>query len=106
MWRLCLLVLAMLLLCCCRTHAAAFVPDELRAATVDVANWQGALMPQLGHLTLRQLISPGSHDSAAFDLTSNLAPGISGNPELDDLIALAEKLGIRIQDIITPWSEV
>lgn len=58
----------------------------------------------LGSLTLREMILPGTHDSGAYALSSSLAPDISGSDFMNSLIAFAEKLGLPIQDIITPWA--
>jgi hypothetical protein len=63
------------------------------------------LLPYISHLHLSNVTLPGTHDAASFTLTSALSPDPTGNPVLDAFVELAEKLGIPLQDVITPWSE-
>lgn len=48
-----------------------------RASASNYSDWMGELMPHIGHLTLKDLILPGTHDSGAFELSHNLAPDVS-----------------------------
>jgi len=58
-----------------------------------------------GNQTLQQITLPGTHDSGAYNLTHELAPDASGSEILDALIKIAEKLGVPIWEVITPWAK-
>ncbi|CAF2836616.1 unnamed protein product [Rotaria sp. Silwood2] len=62
------------------------------------------LLPYISHLHLFNLTLPGTHDAASFFLTSALSPDPTGNAVLDALVKMAEKLGVPLQDVITPWA--
>jgi hypothetical protein len=64
----------------------------------------GSNLGQLGSLSLRELLLPGSHDSGAYMLTNALAPAIAGSDEINALIVWAEAHGIPFNAIITPWA--
>ncbi|CAM4968819.1 unnamed protein product [Rotaria socialis] len=72
--------------------------------SINTSIWMQQLLPNISHLHLFNLTLPGTHDSASFTLTSALSPDPTGNPVLDALVKLAEKLGIPLQDVITPWA--
>jgi len=57
----------------------------------------------LANRTLLQLTLPGTHDSGSYYLSNKLLPNYT-TPFFEDIIKLAEDLGIPAQDIITPWS--
>jgi len=57
----------------------------------------------ISNRTLLQVTLPGTHDSGAYNLSTKLLPNYT-NLIFEDLIRIAEALGIPIQDIITPWS--
>uniref|UniRef100_A0A914YN27 Uncharacterized protein n=1 Tax=Panagrolaimus superbus TaxID=310955 RepID=A0A914YN27_9BILA len=63
------------------------------------------LLPEIGNLHLYDITLPGTHDAASFVITSALSPDPAGDPLLDDIIKLAELLGIPVQDVIIPWAE-
>lgn len=91
-------------------------------------NWMETMWSDIGNRTLAQVTLPGTHDSGAYNLSATLEPGDSGDPVrglvvyvaihmthprmhdpvlqlLNDLIELAEELGIPINSIvITPWA--
>jgi len=73
---------------------------------IDCSRWQGDLLSQtkLGSLPLNKWLLPGTHDSGATNLTTTLAPDITGSSFLNDLIKFAEMIGIPIDKIITPWA--
>ena len=48
-----------------------------RAGAANYSDWMGEMMPHIGHLTLKDLILPGTHDSGAFELSHDLAPDVS-----------------------------
>lgn len=59
-----------------------------------------SICTQLVHITL-----PGTHDSGSYLLTEKIQPYYDNQPEkLYQLIEFAEKIGINISKIITPWS--
>jgi hypothetical protein len=80
------------------THALPF------PTSINTSIWMQQLLPYIAHLHLFNLTLPGTHDAASFTLTSALSPDPTGNPTLDALVKLAEKLGIPLQDVITPWA--
>jgi len=83
----------------------SFPDGGLRArASANTSDWMGMHQAQLGHLSLRELLLPGSHDSGAYELTTALAPAISGSDDMNALIELAEQLGLPVNAIITPWA--
>jgi hypothetical protein len=72
--------------------------------SINTSIWMQQLLPNISHLHLFNLTLPGTHDAASFFLTSALSPDPTGNPVLDALVKLAEKLGIPLQEVITPWA--
>jgi len=72
--------------------------------SINTSIWMQQLLPYISHLHLFNLTLPGTHDAASFTLTSALSPDPTGNPVLDALVKLAEKLGIPLQEVITPWA--
>lgn len=80
------------------------IPIDLRQ-TINTSIWMQQLLPNISHLHLFNLTLPGTHDAASFTLTSALSPDPTGNEVLDALVKLAEKLGIPLQEVITPWAE-
>ena len=73
-------------------------------AACAAAPWMGASFEDISNRTLRQVTLPGTHDSGAYNLTTVLQPGDSAGPLFDALIEAAEKLGVPINDIITPFA--
>ncbi|UJR12533.1 hypothetical protein I4U23_016709 [Adineta vaga] len=71
---------------------------------INTSIWMEQLLPSISNLYLTNLTLPGTHDAASFYLTSALSPDPTGSPLFDAFIQLAEKLGIPLQDIITPWA--
>uniref|UniRef100_A0AC34G5F4 PLC-like phosphodiesterase n=1 Tax=Panagrolaimus sp. ES5 TaxID=591445 RepID=A0AC34G5F4_9BILA len=63
------------------------------------------LLPQISNLHLYDITLPGTHDAASFIITSALSPDPAGDPLLDNIIKIAELLGIPVQDVIIPWAE-
>eukprot|EP01101_Sappina_pedata_P007135 TRINITY_DN371_c0_g1_i2.p1 TRINITY_DN371_c0_g1~~TRINITY_DN371_c0_g1_i2.p1 ORF type:complete len:369 (+),score=120.71 TRINITY_DN371_c0_g1_i2:148-1107(+) len=63
----------------------------------------GDSMNAIGGKTPLQITFPGSHDSGAYSLTPKLLPGYS-SPLLETIIKVAEKFGLPIEDVVTPWS--
>ncbi|CAF1288580.1 unnamed protein product [Adineta steineri] len=76
----------------------------LSSASINTSIWMEQLLPYISHLHLFNLTLPGTHDSATFILTSALSPDPTGNPVFNAFIEVAEKLGIPLQDVITPWA--
>lgn len=69
---------------------------------ISPSTWIGDSMSVLGDKTLKQVLLTGTHDSGSFYLTNNLMVG-AADPKLEELIEIAEKLNVPIEDIITPW---
>ena len=80
------------------------VSSDSSPASNVTSSWMGNNVGLLGPLTLREMILPGTHDSGAYALTTSMAPDITGSDFMNSLIAFAEKLGLPVQDIITPWA--
>ena len=79
--------------------------DGFRSRTpINTSIWMQQLLPNISHLSLSKLTLPGTHDAGSFFLTSALSPDPTGSAVLDALVRLAEKLGIPLQDVITPWA--
>ncbi|CAF3809350.1 unnamed protein product [Adineta steineri] len=76
----------------------------ISSASINTSIWMEELLPYISHLHLFNLTLPGTHDSATFILTSALSPDPTGNPVFNAFIEVAEKLGIPLQDVITPWA--
>lgn len=76
----------------------------LSNVSINTSVWMQELLPRIGHLHLIDLTLPGTHDGASFFLTPSLSPDPTGNAVLDAMVRLAEKLGIPLQDVITPWA--
>ena len=74
------------------------------SASINTSIWMEELLPKIGHLHLVNLTLPGTHDTASFTLTSALSPDPTGSAVLDEMVRLAERLGIPLQDVITPWA--
>jgi hypothetical protein len=72
--------------------------------SINTSIWMQQLLPYISHLHLFKLTLPGTHDSASFTLTSALSPDLTGNAVLNTVVKLAEKLGVPLQDLITPWA--
>lgn len=72
--------------------------------SINTSIWIQQLLPKIGELHLFNLTLPGTHDTATFVLTPSLSPDPTGNRVLDELVRLAERLGIPLQDVITPWA--
>eukprot|EP01097_Dermamoeba_algensis_P010622 TRINITY_DN7920_c0_g1_i1.p1 TRINITY_DN7920_c0_g1~~TRINITY_DN7920_c0_g1_i1.p1 ORF type:complete len:384 (-),score=70.00 TRINITY_DN7920_c0_g1_i1:131-1282(-) len=68
-----------------------------------LSNWMERNWKNVKDKTLMDLTLPGTHDSGAFYLTPSLMPGYT-EAFLEDLIKVAEKIGVPINDIITPWA--
>ena len=72
--------------------------------SINTSIWMQQLLPYISHLPLANLTLPGTHDAGSFTLTSALSPDPTGSAVLDALVKLAERLGIPLQDVITPWA--
>jgi hypothetical protein len=75
-----------------------------RSAAVDLSRWMQHARFAPG-TTLQNVTLPGTHDSGAYNLSSEIAPGTM-SPQLQALYELAEKLGVPIgKDVIQPWAK-
>lgn len=72
------------------------------ASALTPATWIGDSMSVLGSKTLKEVLLTGTHDSGTYYLTNSLMVG-AADPQLEELIKVAEKLNVPIEDIITPW---
>lgn len=79
--------------------------EFLSRSPFNTSIWMQQLLPNISHLHLYNITLPGTHDAASFTITSALSPDPTGNPVLDEIIRLAEKLGIPVQDVVIPWAE-
>ncbi|KAA0150728.1 hypothetical protein FNF29_05065 [Cafeteria roenbergensis] len=61
--------------------------------------WQPAA---LANKTLLDITLPGTHDSATFTLQDHFAPG--SNALLEDIVRLADKLGINAYPLVIAWA--
>lgn len=80
---------------------AEFIPHT----SFNTSIWMQQLLPNISHLHLYNITLPGTHDAASFTITAALSPDPTGNPVLDEIIRLAERLGIPVQDLVIPWAE-
>jgi hypothetical protein len=95
------------------------------AASHHAAEWMGQMGPTFANRTLDRVLLPGTHDSGAFVLGTQLVPGATSDvleeiikarayyPPVPCCVAcgshivcgqVAEELGIPIEDVITPWA--
>ncbi|CAF1478272.1 unnamed protein product [Adineta ricciae] len=86
-------------------HPTSNIPVNVQTTSINTSIWMQQLLPYIAHYHLINLTLPGTHDAASFTLTSALSPDPTGSPVFDALVKLAEKLGIPLQDVITPWAE-
>lgn len=71
----------------------------------DAARWMSVDAAVVYPRTLRQLTLPGTHDSGAYQLTTQLMPDPRfPSPWAAAALALAERLHVPVDRIITPWA--
>ena len=88
------------------THLHTFSTRAPTAASCDTryASWMSDNLPLLSNLTLLSLPLPGSHDSGAYALTTDLGPISTGSAFWDAVIELEAKLGLPVAAVLMPWS--
>jgi hypothetical protein len=77
----------------------------LDSASVDLADWMAVDAATVYPRTLLELTLPGTHDSGAYFLTPQLMPDARFPPSwAAAAIALAERLDVPVDRVITPWA--
>ena len=92
----------------------AGAPKQQDDNNVDFGMWMAHLTSKtknmtnpFGEKTLQQITLPGTHDSGAYLLSADLAPGTTlGVPSVDKLVQAAEKAGLKglIKSLEFPWA--
>ena len=79
-------------------------PTDL-ALRLDLADWMAVDAATVYPRTLLELTLPGTHDSGAYFLTPQLMPDARFPPSwAAAAIALAERLDVPVDRVITPWA--
>jgi len=75
------------------------------SVAVDLADWMAEDAATVYPRTLLELTLPGTHDSGAYFLTPQLMPDARFPPSwAAAAIALAERLDVPVDRVITPWA--